>query len=70
MSDKQWYQLIGQLDWKWPNLWSMAYTPWGERIICHLTVAGVTRSGVGEDNRKAFRDAAMLFAELRDYLEE
>jgi len=28
--------------------WSATYTPWGERIICHLTINGVTRSSTGE----------------------
>lgn len=27
--------------------WSMAYVPWSENIICHLTINGVTRSNVG-----------------------
>jgi hypothetical protein len=28
--------------------WSVSYTPWGERIICNLTIFGVTRSSTGE----------------------
>src|SRR5687768_9764812 len=29
--------------------WTVAYEPWGEdRIICRLTVAGITRSSTGE----------------------
>ena len=30
--------------------WSVSYAPWGERIICHLTINGVTRSSTGESN--------------------
>ena len=28
--------------------WAVTYTPWGDRIVCHLTIQGVTRSSVGE----------------------
>ena len=28
--------------------WSLSFTPWGDRIICHLTINGVTRSSTGE----------------------
>lgn len=28
--------------------WSVSYTPWGERIICHLTINGITRSSAAE----------------------
>ena len=28
--------------------WSATYTPWGDRIICHVTINGVTRSSTGE----------------------
>ena len=28
--------------------WSVSYTPWGDRIVCHLTIDGVTRSSTGE----------------------
>lgn len=28
--------------------WAVSYTPWGERVICHLTINGVTRSSTGE----------------------
>ncbi len=30
--------------------WSVSYEPWGDRLICHLTIAGVTRSSTGESN--------------------
>ena len=34
--------------------WSVAYEPWGEdRIICRLTIAGVTRSSTGETTNEA-----------------
>jgi len=33
--------------------WSVTYTPWGDRIICHLTLHGVIRSSTGEaDNQQ------------------
>lgn len=33
-----------------PGAWSVSFTPWGEhRIICHLTIHGVTRSSTGEE---------------------
>lgn len=28
--------------------WSVSYTPWVDRIICHLTINGITRSSTGE----------------------
>lgn len=32
-----------------PGEWQVQFTPWGEhRIICHLTILGVTRSSTGE----------------------
>lgn len=36
--------------------WSVSYTPWGERIICHLTVNGVTRSSTGEPDSDSDRN--------------
>jgi len=36
--------------------WSVAYEPWGEdRIICRLTICGVTRSSTGETTNEAER---------------
>ena len=36
--------------------WSVSYTPWGnDRIICHLTINGVTRSSSGEGDSQAER---------------
>lgn len=35
--------------------WSVTYTPWGERIVCHLTIHGVTRSSSGEPDSQAER---------------
>ncbi len=35
--------------------WSVSYTPWGERIICHLTISGITRSSTGEPDSEAER---------------
>lgn len=39
-----------RLDTVCPGAWSVSFTPWGEhRIICHLTIHGVTRSSTGEE---------------------
>jgi hypothetical protein len=35
--------------------WSVSYTPWGERIVCHLTINGVTRSSTGEPDSQSER---------------
>ena len=35
--------------------WSVTYTPWGDRIVCHLTIAGVTRSSTGEADSQSER---------------
>lgn len=35
--------------------WSVSYTPWGERIVCHLTIQGITRSSTGEPDMQAER---------------
>lgn len=47
--------------------WSVTYTPWGDRIVCHLTVHSVTRSSTGEQNGDdspeavSFRRACAMF---------
>lgn len=33
--------------------WAVNYTPWGDRIVCHLTIAGVTRSSTGEPDSQS-----------------
>src|SRR5690348_6821063 len=36
--------------------WSVIYEPWGDdRIICRLTIAGVTRSSTGETTNESER---------------
>ena len=35
--------------------WTVSYTPWGERIICNLTICGVTRSSTGEPDSQSER---------------
>lgn len=35
--------------------WSVTYTPWGDRIVCHLTINGVTRSSTGESDSQSER---------------
>lgn len=33
--------------------WSVSYTPWGDRIVCHVTIDGVTRSSTGEPDSQS-----------------
>ena len=33
-----------------PGFWSVTFKPWGERLICELTIGGLTRSSTGEEN--------------------
>ncbi|MBX2997115.1 MAG: hypothetical protein KF893_01295 [Caldilineaceae bacterium] len=33
--------------------WSVTYRPWGDRIICELTIDGVTRSSTGEPDSQS-----------------
>lgn len=35
--------------------WAVSYTPWGERIVCNLTIYGVTRSSTGEPDTQSER---------------
>jgi len=35
--------------------WAVTYTPWGERLVCNLTIHGVTRSSTGEADSQAER---------------
>lgn len=56
--------------------WAVTYSAWGDKIICHLTIAGITRSSTGEaDSREekseiggtaaeaqAFKRACSMFA--------
>jgi hypothetical protein len=35
--------------------WSVTYTPWSDRIVCHLTIHGVTRSSTGEPDSQSER---------------
>ena len=47
--------------------WSVTYTPWGERVVCHLTINGVTRSASGTTtshenaDNAAFKTACAMF---------
>lgn len=36
--------------------WAVSYTPWGDRIICHLTINGITRSSTGEPDSDSERN--------------
>jgi hypothetical protein len=33
--------------------WAVSYTPWGDRIVCHLTIHGITRSSTGEPDSQS-----------------
>lgn len=35
--------------------WSVTYTPWADKIVCHLTISGVTRSSTGEPDSQSER---------------
>ena len=70
MNEKNYLELTKYMNWAYGNKWSVTYTPWGEKIICHLTIENVTRSGASIDDRRAFREAAFLFEDLRTQLED
>lgn len=44
--------------------WSNSFQPWGNRIICHLTIDGLTRSAVGDNEQAAFESALKFFGNL------
>lgn len=35
--------------------WAVSYTPWGNKIICHITINGITRSSTGEADSQSER---------------
>lgn len=35
--------------------WSVTYTPWGDKIVCHVTINGATRSSSGEPDSQSER---------------
>lgn len=43
---------MARLDEVYPQ-WSCTFTTWGDRIICNLTLAGVTRSSTGEPDAQS-----------------
>jgi hypothetical protein len=43
------------------SYWSLGTTPWGDKIICHLTVGGVTRSAVGHSDDQALYKTYTMF---------
>lgn len=48
--------------------WTVSYTPWGSRIICHLTISGITRSSTGEaDSREEKSEIAGTAAEAQAF---
>lgn len=52
-------ELFDELD-KLDTKWSNTFTPWSDRIICHLTVNGITRSAVGSSNDDAFSQVCRM----------
>lgn len=50
------FEELNKLDAKWSN----AFVPWSDRVICHLTVNGVTRSAVGSSNDEAFSKVCQM----------
>jgi hypothetical protein len=48
--------------------WSVTYTPWGKRLVCHLTISGVTRSSTGEpDSQQERSEIAGTSAEAQAF---
>ena len=48
---------MNRLDEVCGDEWGVTYEPWGEeRIICRLTIGGVTRSSTGESNKESERN--------------
>jgi hypothetical protein len=43
---------MNRLDEIYPQ-WSCTFTSWGDKIICNLTIAGVTRSSTGEPDAQS-----------------
>ena len=44
-----------------PEAWSVSFAPWGERIICSLTIYGLTRSSTGESDHAGTSAEAQAF---------
>ena len=36
--------------------WAVSYTPWADKIICHVTINGITRSSTGEPDKDSERN--------------
>lgn len=48
--------------------WAVSYTPWGERIVCNLTIGGVTRASTGEaDSQQERTEIAGTSAEAQAF---
>lgn len=48
--------------------WSVTYLPWGDRIICNLTIGGVTRASTGEaDSQQERSEIAGTSAEAQAF---
>lgn len=41
--------------------WSNTFQPWGERVICHITIKSTTRSAVGNSEEESFLKAFGYF---------
>ena len=44
-----------------PGAWNVSFAPWGERIICSLTIHGLTRSSTGESDQAGTSAEAQAF---------
>ena len=44
-----------------PEAWSVSFAPWGERIICSLTIYNITRSSTGENDHAGTSAEAQAF---------
>jgi hypothetical protein len=55
-------KLIEYLNYVYLNEWSNTFHPWGERIIVHLTIKGITRSAVADTEQEAFAKVCKYFS--------
>ncbi len=44
-----------------PEAWNVSFAPWGERIICSLTIHNLTRSSTGESDQAGTSAEAQAF---------
>ncbi len=55
-------ELVKLLNFHYDSEWSNTFQPWGERIIVHLTIKGITRSAVDDTHEAAFVRVCKYFS--------